>query len=131
MGLKIRRFKKKTEDWITSHVQKYFTNQTGHNIPFKIDWESFGEIDDNEDIVKKGLTYSVFESNVRSLCSDDLGKEAYQEDVKELLVRHTDSEDLKDITYVLEKGVLIFVANHKKRIYGNKKEMEEKLIKLF
>lgn len=131
MGLKIKRFKNKTEDWITSHVQKYFTNQTGHDIPFKIDWESFGEIDDNEDIVKKGLSYSMFESNVKSLCSDDLGSEAYKESVKELLVRQTDAEDLAEIGYSLENGILIFVANHKKRIYGSKREMEDKLVQLF
>jgi len=131
MGLKIKRFKHKTENWIASHVQKYFTKLTGHDIPFKIDWDSFGDIDDNEDIVKKGLSYSLFESNIKSLCSDELGKDAYKECVQELIVRQTNSENIDEIGYVLEKGALIFVSNQKKRIYGSKKEMEDKLIKLF
>jgi len=131
MALKIERFKKKTEDWIVSHVQKYITNQTGHDIPFKIDWDSFGDLSDNEDFLKTGMKYNVFEGNLKSLCSDELGSNAFKENVKEILVQQTDAENPEEMTYTLKKGILTFITNQKKGIYGSPRDMESKLESLF
>ncbi len=131
MSLKIDRFKKKTEDWIVRHVQKYITNQSGHDIPFKIDWESFGDMKNDEDFLKRGLNYAVLESNIKSLCVDDLGKDAFKASVNEILVKHTDAEEKDEMGYSLTNGTLVFISNQKKRIYGLMKEMEEKLVDLF
>ncbi len=131
MGLKVKRFKKKTEDWISSHVQKYITNQTGHDIPFAIDWESFGDIEDAELLLKRGLSYNILESNVKQLCSDELGKEAFHEQVSSILVRNIDQENAEEMSYALEDGKLVYLSNQKQRIYGASKPMYKKLEDLF
>ncbi len=131
ISLKIARFKKKTEDWIASHVQKYITNQSGHDIPFSIDWDSFGDMVKDEDFLKRGLNYSVLESNIKKLCRDDLGKSAFKENVKAIIVQHSDSEEPEEMGYILKKGTLTFITNQKKRIYGSLTPMEHKLENLF
>lgn len=131
MGLKIERFKKKTEDWISSHVQKFITNQTGHDIPFSIDWESFGEIEDDEEMVKKGLSYSILEGNLKTLCGDDLGAGVFKSQVNEIVVQHTDLDDPAEMGYELKKGKLIYITNQKQRIFGSARPMAAKLEGLF
>jgi len=131
MSLKIERFKKKSEDWITSHVQKFITNQTGHDIPFTIDWESFGKMEEAEELFKKGLTYRVLESNLKSLCSDELGKKSFHENVTAIVIRHTDAETNEEMLYELKRGKLYYYANHKSQVYGLPKEMNSKLEGLF
>ncbi len=131
MSLRIARFKKKSEDWVVSHVHKFIAKQSGHEVDFKIDWDSFGDLEDNEDFFKRGLNHTVLESNIRNLCRDDLGKEAFKGMVTDILMQHTDSEDPEEIGYTLKDGTLTFITNQKKRIYGSLKVMEAKLEKVF
>ncbi len=131
MSLKTKRFIAKTEEWIAAHVQKYIINQSKHEITLSVDWDSFGEIDSDENLLKRGVNFKLLEHNIRTLCRDELGKEAFKESVEKVLLRHTDSEEEDDFTYALEGGELIYTTNQKKGKYGDLKGMVAKLENIF
>ena len=103
MGLNERRKIKELQDVTFPGRVKEIEEICGVAIPYEVDWDSLA--DDAEGLnFTDNLSCHRLNMALRSICLDEMGKEAVREGLK--LVRLKNVKDKADMKIAMEKGVL-------------------------
>lgn len=109
MGLKEKRAVQKVKDQ-QAGFDKKLSEAVGKDCSFDINWDGYMENEKAVIMIPNGLCARVIKG-VAKICSDDLGKEAFQETLKKISVEHTEDHAEKSLTF--DDGELrIVVALH-------------------
>ena len=104
MGLEEKRMKQNLENDVIPAVSAEMGECYGGNVAIEIDWETFLTKDSIQEIEHQVLG-RVSEA-VKTLCSDDMAKEAMQEGFKTVFVKNLESTDDRMCTFAEGKLTL-------------------------
>src|SRR3954449_13219792 len=103
MGLNERRKIKELQDTTLPGRVKEIEEICGAPIPYEVDWDSFS--DDLEGLnFLDNLSCHRLNMALRTICIDDLGKEAVRDGVKQIKLKNVESKDAMKLAF--ERGVL-------------------------
>lgn len=106
MNLGDRRKVEEFENEKLPSLKESMDDAAGFDVDLDIDWESLTDVRADEDLWFEGWTNVYFQPTIdafEAICSDDLGREALQEDL-ETVVFENETGMTGDISY--ENGVL-------------------------
>lgn len=93
MGLAEKKVMKEIETNVLPQVKSSLAGVVGKEIEVSVDWDTFATVDALKDL--EGTAFGRIEDGVKLVCSDDLGKEAIAESIKEIKVAYTKGADKK------------------------------------
>jgi hypothetical protein len=103
MGLAEKRAMKEAQDGWLPRRQAEIDGLCGGSIPYEVDWDSFADDAKGIQWLEANGPQQVA-SAVRSICQDELGKEAVRAAIKKVVLRNTADAAGKRLTF--EDGVL-------------------------
>lgn len=103
MGLNERRKMKELQETTFPERVKEIEEICGRPIPYEVDWESLAEDLEGLNFIDN-LSCHRLNMALRTICMDDLGREAVREGLK--LVRLKNVKDKADMALAFEDGVL-------------------------
>lgn len=115
MGLEEKRKIKEYQDAIIPERSKELEEIVGAAIPYEIDWSSFAE--DAEALrFLDNLSFHRINMAMRTICTDDLGKEAIQDAIRAIRLRNVQSKEEMSLT--VEDATLSMALNYAKGTEG-------------
>lgn len=93
MGLAERRAVKAYQDDIFPGKKKEIDEVAGFDVPLEIDWVSLS-VEDYGHLYEEGFTKVYFDpliAALKSICRDDMGREALREGLKKVVIRNSDT----------------------------------------
>ena len=115
MGLEERRKIKEYQDTIIPERMKELEEIVGGTIPYDIDWDTFA--DDAEALrFLDNLSCHRINMAMRTICIDDMGKEAVRDGVKVIKLKNVQSKD--EMSIAVEGGALSMALNYAKGTDG-------------
>lgn len=115
MGLEEKRKIKEYQDTIIPERTKELEEIVGGSIPYDIDWETFAN--DSEALrFLDNLSFHRINMAMRTICTDDLGKEAVRDAIKSIKLRNVDSKE--GMFLKVEGGALSMALNYAKGTDG-------------
>lgn len=103
MGLNERRKMKEIQDTILPERVKEIAEICGAPIPYQVDWDSMA--DDGQALnFMDNISCHRLNMALRSICLDDMGKQAVREGLKEVRLKNVKDRDSMSMTF--EGGVL-------------------------
>ena len=115
MGLNERRKIKEYQDKTVPERQKELAEITGAQIPYAIDWDSFNNDLEGLNFLDN-LSFHRINMAMRVICTDDLGKQAVRDGVKQIKLKNV--KDKKDMKISFDGGVLEMHCAYAQRTDG-------------
>ena len=97
MGLEEKRMVKQLKDEVVPRAERELQQITGTKITYDVDWDSFADDADALGYFESRITTEIATA-LRTLCRDDLGKEAVAEQIKQIQVHNRGDYNCDDIT---------------------------------
>lgn len=115
MGLEEKRKIKEYQDTTIPERTAELAEIVGGTIPYDIDWETFAN--DSEALkFLDNLSCHRINMAMRTICTDDMGKEAVRDAIKSIKLRNVDSKD--GMFLKVEGGSLSMALNYAKGTEG-------------
>jgi hypothetical protein len=136
MGLAQKRIMAEYQEKKYPEWKKKLDDAAGFDLPIEVKWETLS--DDSRD--NKDLYFECFDKvyfkplivTIKAICADDMGKTAFREHVKKIIIDGSDGHSYSKTTF--DKGVLYIkhkpftnVDEEKDRATGWQKMIEAKL----
>ncbi|MBC8065758.1 MAG: hypothetical protein H7Y17_13080 [Chlorobia bacterium] len=123
MGLEERRKIKEYQDTTIPERTKELEEIVGGLIPYDIDWETFAS--DSEALrFLDNLSCHRINMAMRTICIDDLGKEAVRDTIKSIKLKNVQSKD--EMSIGVDGGALSMALNNSKGTEGYYSDTEIK-----
>src|SRR5215510_15663594 len=103
MGLNERRKIKELQETTLPERVKEIEEICGKPIPYEVDWDSFADDAEGLNFLDNISCHRV-NMALRTICVDDLGREAVREGLKRIRLKNVKSKDQMHLTF--EGGVL-------------------------
>jgi hypothetical protein len=113
MGLEERRKIKELQDTTLPGRVKEIEEICGTPIPYEVDWDSF----DMEALnFMDNISCHRLNMALRTICQDDMGKEAVRETLKKVKLKNVKTKDAMSMTF--DSGTLEMHCNYAQRTDG-------------
>lgn len=108
MGLQEKKWIRSIKEDYLVDFQKELDLAAGTNIPIDVEWESFPSVNELKFIPSVGIQRIL--NSIKEICKDADGKEAIQEEIKNILIKHVadDAENNKNMS--IENNTFILAA---------------------
>lgn len=107
MGLEEKRWLKTHQTETLPKYQAELKELSGCDITYEVDWDSFAsDLEAMQNLEYQG--FGRFHDAMRSICRDEVGKEAVREGIKKVKVKNVDDPAKKKVT--LSGGVVEYFA---------------------
>ncbi len=108
MGLKEKRMIHQQKEEILPSISNELKEISGADIEWVVDWDSFSKsFEALNNIENQGLRRIL--DAFRDVCKDDIGKEAVQEGVKQIMVKNF--EDVSEVKNTFDSGAGVLTVH--------------------
>jgi hypothetical protein len=115
MGLEEKRKIKEYQDTIIPERTTELAEIVGGTIPYEIEWDTFA--DDAEALrFLDNLSFHRINMAMRTICTDDLGKEAVRDAIKSIKLKNVQTKD--EMSLAVGDGALSMALNYAKGTDG-------------